>query len=179
MRIALNLVPVMIVFVTCGARAGECQLSIEANDHMQFNQHQLRVGGSCESVEVTLKHTGMQSKKVMGHNWVLAKTSDVAALVSAGMSAGLANNYQNANDRRIIASTPVVGGGESTTITFSTAELQAGGDYTFFCTYPGHVAVMKGAFVFGGKTDERATTAATLDSRPTDTGRVQKANVIN
>lgn len=161
MRIASNLFTVMIVFVTCGARAGECQLSIEANDQMQFNQRQLHVGASCETVEVTLKHTGTQPKKIMGHNWVLAKTADVAALVNAGMSAGLANNYQNANDPRIIASTSVVGGGESTTITFSSSKLRAGGDYTFFCTYPGHVAVMKGTFVFGGKTEERVTTAAT------------------
>jgi azurin len=103
----------------------------------------------------------MQPKKIMGHNWVLAKSSDVAALVNAGMSAGLTNNYQVANDPRIIASTPVVGGGESTTITFSAAKLQLGGNYSFFCTYPGHVAMMKGTFVFGGKADERVTTAAT------------------
>src|ERR1700681_2960705 len=112
MRIALSLPTAMIVFVTCGARAGECQLSIEANDYMQFNQRQLQVAAGCESVEVTLKHTGTQPKKIMGHNWVLAKTSDVAALVNAGMRAGLANNYQAVNDPRIIASTPVVGGGE-------------------------------------------------------------------
>jgi azurin len=160
MRIAMKFLTVTILLVTSAARAGECQVSIEANDRMQFNQRQLSVGASCESVELTLKHTGMQPKKIMGHNWVLAKTSDVAALVSAGMSAGLANNYQAANDPRIIASTPVVGGGESTTITFSAAKLKAGGDYSFFCTYPGHVAVMKGTFVFGGRTDERVSIAA-------------------
>jgi len=161
MRIALNLLTAMLVLVTCGARAGECQLSIEANDQMQFNQRQLHVAAGCESVEVTLKHTGTQPKKIMGHNWVLAKTSDVASLVNAGMSAGLANNYQSVNDPRIIASTPVVGGGESSTITFSATKLQAGGAYTFFCTYPGHVAMMKGSFMFGSKGDERVSTAAT------------------
>jgi azurin len=161
MRIALNLLTAMIVFATCGARAGECELSIEANDNMQFNQRQLHVGAGCESVEVTLKHTGTQPKKIMGHNWVLAKTSDVAALVNSGMSAGLAHNFQAVNDPRIIASTPVVGGGESTTVTFSAAKLQPGGDYTFFCTYPGHVAMMKGSFLFGSKGDERVSTAAT------------------
>lgn len=147
--------------MTTVARAGDCELSIEANDQMQFNQRQLRVAANCENVEVTLKHTGMQPKKIMGHDWVLAKTSDVAALVNAGMGAGLANNYQVANDPRIIASTPVVGGGESSTITFSAAKLQPGGDYSFFCTYPGHVAMMKGTFMFGGKADQRVTAAAT------------------
>jgi azurin len=158
---AVKLFTVLIVFMASGARAAECRLDIEANDQMQFNQRQLRVDANCESIEVTLKHAGMQPKKIMGHNWVLAKSSDVNALVNAGMSAGLANNYQIANDPRIIASTPVVGGGESTTITFNTAKLQPGGDYTFFCTYPGHIALMKGAFVFGEKAGERVSSTAT------------------
>jgi azurin len=161
MRTVLTLFTMMIAYMASGARAGECQLSIEANDQMQFSQRQLSVGAGCESVEVTLKHAGVQPKKIMGHNWVLAKTSDVAVLVNAGMGAGLASNYQVANDPRIIASTPVVGGGESTTITFTTAKLRPGGDYTFFCTYPGHFVSMKGAFVFGGKSADRVTTAAT------------------
>ena len=31
----------------------------------------------------------------------------------------------------------------------STAELKAGGDYSYLCTFPGHNALMRGKFKFG------------------------------
>jgi len=43
----------------------------------------------------------------------------------------------------------VIGGGETARVRFSTKGLQKGGDYTFFCSFPGHFAMMKGSFVFG------------------------------
>ena len=85
----------------------------------------------------------------MGHNWVLVKTADVTTVANAGMSAGLANNYLPPNDGHIIASTKIIGGGQSANVTFSTAKLTKGGDYTFMCTFPGHYVIMKGAFKIG------------------------------
>ncbi|HTL91317.1 MAG TPA: plastocyanin/azurin family copper-binding protein [Steroidobacteraceae bacterium] len=54
------------------------------------------------------------------------------------------------HDARIIAATPIVGGGESATVKFATSLLQAGARYAFFCTSPGHSTVMRGTFKFGG-----------------------------
>jgi azurin len=34
-------------------------------------------------------------------------------------------------------------------VTFPTAKLTKGGDYTYICTFPGHYVIMKGAFKFG------------------------------
>jgi azurin len=48
------------------------------------------------------------------------------------------------HDKRIIAATKVVGGGESTTVKFSTAALLQGARYVFFRTSPGHSSVMRG-----------------------------------
>jgi azurin len=39
-----------------------------------------------------------------------------------------------------------VGGGESDTITFDFSKLEVGGDYTFFCSFVGHFAMMQGKF---------------------------------
>ena len=84
----------------------------------------------------------------MGHNWVLTDTANAQAVGTDGMSAGPANQYVKPNDDRVYASTKIIGGGESTSITFSTEKLKAGGDYTFICSYPGHWAIMKGKFMF-------------------------------
>jgi azurin len=115
---------------------------------MQFSAHELAVPTSCSVVEVTLRHAGQLPAKVMGHDWVLAKDSDKSAIVNAGMAAGLKHNFLPENDRRIIAATKVVGGGESTTVKFSTAALVQGARYVFFCTVPGHSSVMHGKFLF-------------------------------
>ncbi|MBB6523172.1 azurin [Pseudoteredinibacter isoporae] len=124
-----------------------CDVEIEANDAMRFNKAEMVVDASCKEVTVTLKHTGKLPATSMGHNWVLSKTADVTPLATAGMSAGVANSYLPAGDARVLAATKVIGGGESTKVTFDMSKLQAGGDYSFFCSFPGHWAIMKGKFV--------------------------------
>jgi azurin len=161
----LKSVAILIWLCAAGAaHAADCAFKVEGNDQLQYNARQLQIPASCTSVELTLTHSGKQPIKIIGHNWVLSKSSDVNVIVAAGQNAGLANNYQAPNDPRIIAATPVVGGGESTTIHFSTERLQAGGKYTFFCTYPGHAVLMKGTLVFGGPGE--SSTVAAADHRP-------------
>lgn len=126
--------------------AEKCELEISSNDRMQFDQTELTVPSSCKEVKLTLKHTGQLAANVMGHNWVLTKTGDFSAVAQAGMSAGLDNQYVPKGDARVLANTKVIGGGESTAITFSMENLNAGSDYTFFCSFPGHWGIMKGSF---------------------------------
>ena len=134
------------------AYADPCKITIESNDMMQFNAHELSVPTNCADVEVTLRHAGQLPAKVMGHDWVLAKDSDKSAIANAGLAAGLTHGFLPENDKRIIAATKVVGGGESTTVRFSTAALVQGARYVFFCTAPGHSSVMHGKFLFGDAT---------------------------
>lgn len=131
------------------ASAKTCSVAIEGNDQMQFNLKEIKVGADCTEVEVTLSHPGKFPAAAMGHNWVLTKSEDLQPVVNAGASAGLPNNYLPKDDARIIASTKIIGGGESTSVKFSTAMLTKGGDYSFFCSFPGHWAVMHGKFLFG------------------------------
>ncbi|MNP85809.1 Azurin [compost metagenome] len=60
------------------------------------------------------------------------------------MTAGLDKDYIKADDPRIIAHTKMVGGGESASVTFEVSKLAAGESYEFFCSFPGHVSMMKG-----------------------------------
>ncbi len=130
------------------AAAAACKLQIAGNDIMQYDKKELKAPATCKTIELTLRHTGKIAAAQMGHNWVLLKTSDVQAVTSAGIAAGLKNNHVPPGDKRVIAATKVVGGGQSTTITFSTAGMTKGGDYSYICTFPGHAALMKGKFIF-------------------------------
>jgi azurin len=126
-----------------------CKLEISGNDAMQFDKKELAVAADCTQVELTLKHPGKLPAQAMGHNWVLAKTADVAGISSDGIGAGFANDHIKKGDARVIAHTKIIGGGQSTSVTFPTSVLKKGEAYTFFCTFPGHSAIMKGAFKFG------------------------------
>jgi azurin len=124
----------------------ECSLTIEGNDQIQYNKKELHVSKSCKEVTLTLKHVGQLAANVMGHNWVLSATADYQALAQAGQAAG-APNYLPAGDARVIAATNVIGGGQETSVTFDTSKLMVGGDYTYFCSFPGHFVLMNGKLI--------------------------------
>lgn len=131
------------------AFAESCQVEIVADDAMTFNKTEIVIGAECTEVELTLRHAGTLPISTMGHAWVLTRTSDFRAVANAGIMARVDNNFVPPGDARVIASTRLVGGGESTSVTFSTSQLEAGGDYTFYCPFPGHNAVMRGKLKFG------------------------------
>ena len=43
----------------------------------------------------------------------------------------------------------MIGGGETTSVTFPASILRKGEDYSYLCTFPGHSALMHGKFRFG------------------------------
>jgi len=126
-----------------------CKVDITGSDAMQFDKKEIAVAGDCTSIEVTLHHSGKLPAQAMGHNFVLAKTADMAGIASDGIGAGFANDHIKPGDARVIAHTKIVGGGQSASVTIPASKLKAGEAYTFFCSFPGHSAIMKGAFKFG------------------------------
>ncbi len=125
----------------------QCEFDIEVGDNLQFSiGGTMEVSKDCAEVTINLKHTGSLPKASMGHNWVLTTTADFNPVAQAGIGAGVDGDYLPAGDDRIIAHTSLIGGGESTSMTFDITGLDPAGDYTFFCSFPGHWAVMKGAF---------------------------------
>ncbi|GAB2726854.1 azurin [Halomonas garicola] len=134
-----------MAFASPTMAADECELTIEGDDQMQFNKDEMSVPASCDEVTVTLEHTGEMDVSAMGHNWVLSDSDVYEDVAKDGMGEGLENDYLPEDDERVIAHTEVVGGGEETSVTFSTEGLEDR-DLTFFCTFPGHYASMNGSF---------------------------------
>lgn len=126
------------------AAAAECKATIDSTDAMQFTTKALTVPKSCKTFTVTLKHVGKLPATVMGHNLVLGKTADIAGIAADGMKAGAAAQYVKPGDARVIASSKVIGGGQSTTVTIPVGKLKAGESYTYACTFPGHSSIMRG-----------------------------------
>ncbi len=125
--------------------AADCSVTVDSTDQMTYDTKDIKISKSCKTFTVNLTHSGALPKNVMGHNLVISKTADSAAVATDGMAAGIDANYLKAGDDRVIAHTKVIGAGEKDAVTFDVSKLKAGEDYAFFCSFPGHISMMKGA----------------------------------
>ncbi|MEN0003997.1 MAG: azurin [Bacteroidota bacterium] len=118
-------------------------LELESNDQMQYNKKELSVQAG-QRVKLVLKHVGQMSKVAMGHNFVLLKPgTDLGKFGLAAMSA-TDNEYIPRGSKAVIAYTKMIGGGESTSVTF---DAPAKGTYDYICSFPGHYGIMQGKFI--------------------------------
>ena len=138
----LMITAALMMAAPLAAQAAECSVDLEGNDAMKFNKTSIEVPKACKDFTINLKHTGKMAKNVMGHNVVVAKAADVSGIAADGMSA--APSFIKPDDARVIAHTDMIGGGGSTKVTFDVAKLKDAGDVAFFCSFPGHAALMQG-----------------------------------
>lgn len=141
------IVTLFVSLLPAAAFAKTCKVDIEGNDQMQFNKKEIKVEADCTEVELTLKHTGKLAKNIMGHNWVLSPTAQKDAVLKAAEKAGAAKDYTPPDSKDVLAKTKLIGGGETTSVKFSTKGLTKGTEYYYMCTFPGHAALMNGKFI--------------------------------
>ncbi len=119
-------------------------LVIEGNDQMQFSVNELKAV-SGKPIKLTLKHVGKIPKEAMGHNLViLQEGTDTAAFALKANDAKATDYIPESEKATIIAHTKLLGGGEEDTIEFT---IDKKGSYPFICSFPGHVAMMKGILI--------------------------------
>ena len=124
--------------------AQNCGTTIESDDALRYAPNRIEIPLTCKTFTVTLKHTGRLPILAMGHNWVMAKLGDLDGVARTGMLAGAASAYVDPKDTRVLAHTGIIGGGETTSVTFDTTKLVSGERYGFVCTFAGHSPVMRG-----------------------------------
>ena len=134
----------LLAFAGAAQAAPNCTIKLKGGDNMQFDQKAVTVSAGCKSIALEFEHTGKLPVAAMGHNIVVTATADADAVARDGVKAGAAAGYVPADDARVLGATRMVGGGESASATIPGGKLKAGGDYTFFCSFPGHSALMRG-----------------------------------
>ncbi|MDZ3993991.1 azurin [Pseudomonas sp. Teo4] len=138
----------LLTLASASVFAAECSVTVDSTDQMSYTSKEFTVDKSCKEFTVKLTHSGNLPKNVMGHNLVISKTADMQGIATEGMAKGLDNDYINAANAGIIAHTKMIGAPEKATeVKFDTSKLEAGGDYSFFCTFPGHISMMKGKVI--------------------------------
>lgn len=139
-----TLVAGLLVLLSPSLWAATCSVEIEASDRIEFSRNLIEVSRQCAEFTVHLRHSGSLEKTLMGHNWVLTRAADQQAVAHAGLVGGLGHSFVRPGDPRVIAATRVLGGGEADAVSFPLSRLEEGEDYLFFCSFPGHAALMKG-----------------------------------
>lgn len=124
------------------AVVADCATTVESNDAMQYDVDSITVPASCASFTIHLRHVGSMPVAAMGHNLVVAREADMRGIVADGMV--VVPEHLKADDARVIAHTGMIGGGGSSSVTFDVARLADGGPFKFFCSFPGHLALMQG-----------------------------------
>ena len=111
-------------------------------DNMIYDKNKIEVN-SGKNIILTLNHKGKVSKEFMGHNFVLLKKGVNVDEYAKKAVLAKSNDYIPDSDEAI-AYTEMLGGGESTTISFLAPEA---GIYTYICSFPGHYMMMRGELI--------------------------------
>jgi azurin len=119
-------------------------VEITANDQMKFSLATIEAKAG-EELKVVLNNIGSLPKEAMGHNWVLLKAgTDPMAFGAASMTAKDTNYIGASVKDQVIAFVPILGPKQKGEITF---KVPAAGEYPYICSFPGHVALMKGMLI--------------------------------
>jgi azurin len=134
----------LLTLASASVFAAECSVTVDSTDQMSFNTKAIEIDKSCKQFTVNLTHSGNLPKNVMGHNLVISKEADMQPIATDGLGAGIEKSYLKEGDARVIAHTKIIGAGEKDSVTFDVSKLAEGEKYGFFCSFPGHISMMKG-----------------------------------
>lgn len=141
MKTAIKSIPGILVCIMILAGCNQTEMKsvyIEGYDSLKYSVNEM-VALPGQEIEVTLKTISDLPESQMAHNWVLLKKeTNVEQFIERG-SEYPENQYISPTDHEyILAETGLVGGGESTTITFNAPKEP--GTYIYVCTFPAHYA---------------------------------------
>ena len=113
-------------------------VQITADDKMKYSLTAFEVKPG-QQVSVTLTNIGTSPKASMGHNFIVLKqNTNVPKFLDEGSMHAAQNYIAPEFAKDVIASTKLLGPGESDTVTFTAPFVP--GDYVFICAFPGHYA---------------------------------------
>ncbi len=140
----LLLISLISIFSSSVFANDHCSVDISAADNMMFDTKQITVDSTCSSFTINFKHKGKMPIQAGGHNVVVIETKDFNTIVSKiDMKLGADTGFLP-DTPEVLAKTAIIGGGGETKVSFDPSSMSKDGKYTFFCSFPGHYAIMKG-----------------------------------
>jgi azurin len=124
--------------------ASNCEIKIEGSDMMKYDVAEITLDTSCEKTKISLKHAGKLPINAMGHNVVIVEENNLNKITQQiNFSLGAEKGYLP-DSEDIIFISAMVGGGDTTELEMDMSKLDKTKSYVFFCSFPGHWALMRG-----------------------------------
>lgn len=120
--------------------ASEVTLELGGTDEMKYTKETLSAPAG-STITLNFQHMGEMSVEAMGHNFVLLKQGTNLEEFAQNAMMMKDNGYLPEDMSNVIVHTNMIGGGESTSVTFEAPEP---GTYQYVCTFPGHYGMMQG-----------------------------------
>ena len=131
-------------FLATSVFASNCEIKIEGSDMMKYDVAEITLDTSCKQTKISLKHAGKLPINAMGHNVVIVEEKNLSKITQQiNFSLGVEKGYLPESEDIILIST-MVGGGDTTELEVDMSKLDKTKNYVFFCSFPGHWALMKG-----------------------------------
>jgi len=151
------------------ASAVDCTLTLSGNDQLQYDKKELKLPAECAKadIKVEFKHIGKLPIVAMGHNVVFIENGKLSSIQTRYTAAGADPAKIDANSEalkasgEVIAFTKLVGGGGAESTVIPKGKLKAGEKYQYFCSFPGHFALMTGVL----EIEKAGTSTAAADKK--------------
>ena len=130
--------------IATSAFASNCEIKIEGSDMMKYDVAEITLDTSCEQTNISLKHAGKLPINAMGHNVVIVEEKNLSKITQQiNFSLGVEKGYLPESEDIIFISA-MVGGEDTTELEIDMSKLDKTKSYVFFCSFPGHWALMRG-----------------------------------
>ena len=124
--------------------ASNCEIKIEGSDMMKYDVAEITLDTSCKQTKISLKHAGKLPINAIGHNVVIVEEKNLSKITQQiNFSLGVEKGYLPESEEIIFISA-MVGGGDTTELEMNMSKLDKTKSYVFFCSFPGHWALMRG-----------------------------------
>ena len=131
-------------FLATSVIASNCEIKIEGSDMMKYDVAEITLDTSCDQTKISLKHAGKLPINAMGHNVVIVEEKNLSKITQQiNFSLGVEKGYLP-DSEDIIFISAMVGGGDTTELKMNMSKLDKTRSYVFFCSFPGHWALMRG-----------------------------------
>lgn len=112
------------------------EITVKGMDNLKFDITLIEAEPG-ETLRITLEVVSSMPESAMAHNIaIIDQDVDMEEFVLASMGAKDNEYISPEYEEQVIASTAMIGGGETSTIEFTVPETP--GDYDYVCTFPGH-----------------------------------------
>jgi azurin len=125
-------------------------IRLTGDDKLLYNVTEITAAPG-EKLNIELTNIGTMPRQTMAHNWILLnKPMEVGEVNALAMAASTKPpEFMPDDQSAILAHTKMLGSGEKDTVQITAPATP--GTYPYFCSFPGHFALMRGNLIVKAK----------------------------